>query len=87
MAATERAIVVDYGGQYTQLIARRIRELHVYCEIVPPWVATERLRELAPRAVVLSGGPASVYAADAPKTNPEVFRLGVPLYGDRKSVV
>ncbi|HKC49907.1 MAG TPA: glutamine-hydrolyzing GMP synthase, partial [Myxococcota bacterium] len=81
MAATERAIVVDYGGQYTQLIARRIRELHVYCEIVPPWVTTERLREIAPRAVVLSGGPASVYAADAPQTNPEVFRLGVPTLG------
>ncbi len=81
MAATERAIVVDYGGQYTQLIARRIRELHVYCEIVPPWVTTERLRQIAPRAVVLSGGPASVYAADAPKTNPEVFRLGVPTLG------
>jgi GMP synthase (glutamine-hydrolysing) len=81
LAATERAIVVDYGGQYTQLIARRIRELHVYCEIVPPWVTTERLRQIAPRAVVLSGGPASVYAADAPKTNPEVFRLGVPTLG------
>jgi len=81
LAAAERAIVVDYGGQYTQLIARRIRELHVYCEIVPPWVTTERLREIAPRAVVLSGGPASVYAADAPKTNPEVFRLGVPTLG------
>jgi len=81
LAAPERAVVVDYGGQYTQLIARRIRELHVYCEIVPPWVTTERLREIAPRAVVLSGGPASVYAADAPQTNPEVFRLGVPTLG------
>ncbi|MFI5316252.1 MAG: glutamine-hydrolyzing GMP synthase [Myxococcota bacterium] len=81
MAAGERAIVVDYGGQYTQLIARRIRELHVYCEIVPPWVTSERLREIAPRAVVLSGGPASVYAADAPRTNPDVFRLGVPTLG------
>jgi GMP synthase (glutamine-hydrolysing) len=78
---TERAIVVDYGGQYTQLIARRIRELHVYCEIVPPWVTSERLREIAPRAVILSGGPASVYASDAPKTNPEVFKLGVPMLG------
>jgi GMP synthase (glutamine-hydrolysing) len=77
----ERVIVVDYGGQYTQLIARRIRELHVYCEIVPPWVDDTRLRQLAPRAVVLSGGPASVYAADAPRTNPAVFRLGVPMLG------
>ena len=81
MSQLERVIVVDYGGQYTQLIARRIRELHVYCEIVPPWVDNVRLRELAPRAVVLSGGPASVYAADAPRTNPEVFRLGVPMLG------
>jgi GMP synthase (glutamine-hydrolysing) len=77
----ERVIVVDYGGQYTQLIARRIRELRVYCEIVPPWVESARLRELAPRAVVLSGGPASVYAADAPRTNPEIFQLGVPMLG------
>jgi len=77
----ERVLVVDYGSQYTQLIARRIRELHVYCEIVPPWVDNVRLRELSPRAVVLSGGPASVYAADAPRTNPEVFRLGVPTLG------
>ena len=81
MAASERAIVVDYGGQYTQLIARRIRELHVYCEIVPPWVESERLRKIAPRAIVLSGGPASVYAEDAPRTNPEVFKLGVPTLG------
>jgi GMP synthase (glutamine-hydrolysing) len=81
LADTERVIVVDYGGQYTQLIARRIRELHVYCEIVPPWVETSRLREIAPRAVVLSGGPASVYASDAPRTNPEIFRLGVPTLG------
>jgi GMP synthase (glutamine-hydrolysing) len=81
MGRHQLIIVLDFGSQYTQLIARRIRELHVYCEIVPPWVDDAKLRELAPRAVVLSGGPASVYAADAPRTNPAVFRLGVPMLG------
>jgi len=77
----EIVVIVDYGSQYTQLIARRIRELNIYCEIVPPWVETERIRKLAPRALVLSGGPASVFAADAPKLNEEILELGVPVLG------
>ncbi len=78
---SECVVVVDYGSQYTQLIARRIRELHIYCEIVPPWVETARVRALAPKALVLSGGPASVFAADAPKLNEEILELGVPVLG------
>ena len=78
---SECVVVVDYGSQYTQLIARRIRELHIYCEIVPPWVDTARVRALAPRALVLSGGPASVFAADAPQLNHEILELGVPVLG------
>ncbi len=77
----ETVLIVDFGGQTTQLIARRIREQHVYCEIVPPWVETERVRRAAPRALVLSGGPASVYGADAPALNEEILDLGVPVLG------
>lgn len=74
-------LVLDFGGQYTQLIARRIREEHVYCEIAPcdvPWAELERRR---PQAIVLSGGPASVYAPGAPRCDPAVFRSGVPVLG------
>ncbi len=76
-----RVLVVDYGSQYTQLIARRIRELHIYCEVVPPWVETGELRAFAPGAVVLSGGPGSVRHENAPRMNPEVLELGVPVLG------
>ncbi len=80
-ARSESVVIVDYGSQFTQLIARRIREQHVYCEIVPPWVELERVRKLAPKAVILSGGPASVFAPEAPKLNAEVLALGVPVLG------
>ena len=80
-AHSETVVVVDYGSQFTQLIARRIREFHVYCEIVPPWVELERVRALAPNAIVLSGGPASVFADDAPKLNTALLELGVPVLG------
>ncbi len=69
MRPPESVIIVDYGSQYTQLIARRIREQHVYCEIVPPWVETARVRSAQPRALVLSGGPASVMQEGAPQIN------------------
>jgi GMP synthase (glutamine-hydrolysing) len=80
-AHSETVVVVDYGSQFTQLIARRIREFHVYCEIVPPWVELERVRALAPKAIVLSGGPASVFSDDAPKLNAALLELGVPVLG------
>jgi GMP synthase (glutamine-hydrolysing) len=78
---SESVVIVDFGSQYTQLIARRIREQHVYCEVVPPWVDTARVRALAPRAIVLSGGPASVTRADAPRVNEELLDLGLPILG------
>jgi len=75
-------LILDFGGQYTQLIARRVREAHVYCEIHPYNVPYERMVELRPEGVILSGGPASVYAADAPRPDPRVVtELGVPVLG------
>ncbi|MGH8058612.1 MAG: glutamine-hydrolyzing GMP synthase, partial [Candidatus Entotheonellia bacterium] len=77
----ETVIILDFGGQYTQLIARRVRQCHVYSEIHPWNVSLETLRRLQPRGLILSGGPASVYAPGAPLTNPAVFDLGVPVLG------
>jgi GMP synthase (glutamine-hydrolysing) len=74
-------LILDFGSQYTQLIARRIREAGVYCEIHPYNLAPDALKRLAPRALVLSGGPASVYGDAAPRVGPEVFDLGVPVLG------
>ncbi|MFK7987828.1 MAG: glutamine-hydrolyzing GMP synthase [Sandaracinaceae bacterium] len=74
-------LILDFGSQYTQLIARRIREQHVYCEIQPCTVGLDRVRELKPDAVVLSGGPASVFEDGAPQVDAGVFELGVPVLG------
>jgi GMP synthase (glutamine-hydrolysing) len=74
-------LVLDCGGQYAQLIARRVREARVYSELVPHSITAAEARERQPRALVLSGGPASVYAAGAPKVDPELFALGVPTLG------
>jgi GMP synthase (glutamine-hydrolysing) len=80
-AAAERVLVLDFGSQYAQLIARRVREQNVYCEIVRHDIAAARIRELAPVGIILSGGPSSVYVAGAPKCDPELFQLGVPVLG------
>src|SRR5688572_7017907 len=80
-ASGERVLVLDFGGQYVQLIARRVREQNVYCEIVRHDITPERVRELAPVGVILSGGPASVYAPGAPKCDPRLFELGIPVLG------
>ncbi len=77
----QKVIVVDFGAQYGQLIARRVRDLHVYSEIVPCDVTAEEVREMAPAAIILSGGPASVYAHDAPSVDPRIFDLGIPVLG------
>ena len=79
--AGERVLVFDFGSQYAQLIARRVREQHVYCEIVRHDITAARVRELAPKGIILSGGPASVYADGAPKCDPGLFDLGVPVLG------
>jgi GMP synthase (glutamine-hydrolysing) len=78
---SERVLVLDFGSQYAQLIARRVREQHVYCEIVRHDVSAARIREMAPRGVILSGGPSSVYEAGAPRCDPGIFRLGTPVLG------
>jgi GMP synthase (glutamine-hydrolysing) len=72
---------VDFGAQYGQLIARRVRDLNVYSEVVPFDIDTNILASNPPAALILSGGPASVYAADAPKLNPKLLELGVPVLG------
>ncbi|MFM9024359.1 MAG: glutamine-hydrolyzing GMP synthase [Planctomycetaceae bacterium] len=77
----ERVLVLDFGSQYAQLIARRVREQHVFCEIVRHDITAERIRALAPRGVILSGGPASVADAGAPRCDPGIFRLGIPVLG------
>jgi GMP synthase (glutamine-hydrolysing) len=74
-------IILDYGSQYTQLIARRIRELNVYCEILPFDADTEEIVSRGPAAIVLSGGPASVTEADAPPLHGDVLGMGVPILG------
>jgi GMP synthase (glutamine-hydrolysing) len=79
--AAERILVLDFGSQYAQLIARRVREQHVYAEIVRHDIAASRVRELAPKGLILSGGPASVYAAGAPQCDPAIFGLGTPVLG------
>ncbi|MDP2599493.1 MAG: glutamine-hydrolyzing GMP synthase [Deltaproteobacteria bacterium] len=78
---TSRVLVLDFGSQYTQLIARRIREAHVYCEIQSYNYPIEEIRKFNPGGIILSGGPSSVYAETAPKPNPAIFNLGVPILG------
>jgi GMP synthase (glutamine-hydrolysing) len=74
-------LILDFGSQYTQLIARRVREAHVYCEIHPYNVPLDRVRQLRPEGIILSGGPASVYAKDAPMLDARVLDLPVPFLG------
>ncbi|ALS30013.1 glutamine-hydrolyzing GMP synthase [Paenibacillus cisolokensis] len=77
----EIIVVLDFGGQYNQLIARRIRDLGVYSELLPYNTPVERIRELQPKGIVFSGGPASVYAEQSPLVDPAVYELGVPILG------
>src|SRR5271168_3173446 len=74
-------VVLDFGGQYTQLIARRIREQQVFSAILPCTASVEEIRNFAPAGLVLSGGPSSVYDADAPKCDPAILAMGVPVLG------
>jgi GMP synthase (glutamine-hydrolysing) len=78
---SERVLIFDFGSQYAQLIARRVREQNVFCQIVRHDLSAERVRELAPRGLILSGGPASVYEAGAPRCDPGIFELDVPVLG------
>ena len=74
-------LILDYGSQFTQLIARRVRESHVYCEIHPPTRSIDWIREWNPRGIILSGGPSSVYDDGAPTAEPALLELGIPVLG------
>src|SRR5215475_7240930 len=73
--------ILDFGSQYAQLIARRVREKGVYSELVRPDISLDQLRKLNPKGIILSGGPSSVYEPGAPKCDPKIFDLGVPILG------
>jgi GMP synthase (glutamine-hydrolysing) len=77
----EIVTILDFGSQYTQLIARKVRELGVYCEILPFNAGMEKIRAMRPVGIILSGGPSSVTDADAPRCDPGVFDLDVPILG------
>ena len=77
----KKILILDFGSQTTQLIARRIREQKVYCEIHPYSTSLDKIKALAPAGIVLSGGPASVYDSDAPLSDPTIFELGLPILG------
>src|SRR5689334_4260571 len=73
--------ILDFGSQYAQLIARRVREAGVYSELVRPDISLEELKKMSPKGLILSGGPSSVYEPNAPKSDPRIFDLGVPVLG------
>ncbi len=77
----EMIIVLDFGGQYNQLIARRVRECNVYCEVHPCTMSLEKIREMAPKGIIFTGGPNSVYKDDSPTCPKEIYELGIPVLG------
>lgn len=81
MENKEMVIVLDFGGQYNQLIARRVREYNVYCEILPYTVDIQRIKDLSPKGIILTGGPNSVYDETSPHYTDELFKLGIPVLG------
>ena len=81
MKKNELILILDFGGQYNQLIARRVRECNVYSEVVPYDISIEKIKEKAPKGIIFTGGPASVYGEDSPKCAKEIFDLGIPVLG------
>ncbi len=81
MKAKELILILDFGGQYNQLIARRVRECNVYSEVVPYNISIEKIKEKAPKGIIFTGGPASVYGENSPKCSEEIFNLGIPVLG------
>ena len=77
----DKILILDFGGQYNQLIARRVRECNVYCEVKPYTMPLAEIRAFAPKGIIFTGGPHSVYAADSPQVDPEIFALGLPILG------
>lgn len=74
-------LIIDFGSQYNQLIARRVREHHVYCQIEPPDIALQTIRDMKPEGIILSGGPASIYEKNSPRVDAGIFTLGIPVLG------
>ncbi len=74
-------LIIDFGSQYNQLIARRVREAHVFCQIDAPWISLGQVRALSPEGIILSGGPASIYEKGSPSIDPGIFDLGIPVLG------
>ncbi len=74
-------LIIDFGSQYNQLIARRVRECQVYCRIEPPTIAIRDIQKLKPKGIILSGGPSSIYAPDSPRIDPDIFNLNIPVLG------
>ena len=74
-------LIIDFGSQYNQLIARRVREHHVYCQIEPPDIRMDGVKALNPEGIILSGGPASIYEKNSPKADRSIFDLGIPVLG------
>ena len=74
-------LIIDFGSQYNQLIARRVRENQVYCQIEPPDISITAIKALRPEGIILSGGPASIYDKGAPRADERIFELGVPVLG------
>ena len=74
-------LIIDFGSQFNQLIARRVRECHVYCQIEPPSISCEAIRQLAPEGIILSGGPSSIYEPRSPKIDAAILNLGIPVLG------
>ena len=81
MSDTQKILIFDFGGQYTQLIARRVRECHVYSEVVPWSVPLEEIRKQQPAGIILSGGPSTVHDENAPMIDPGLYTLGIPVLG------
>jgi GMP synthase (glutamine-hydrolysing) len=74
-------LIIDFGSQFNQLIARRVRECHIYCQIEAPTVSIKSIKAMNPEGIILSGGPASIYEKNSPKINKTVFELGIPVLG------
>ena len=81
MESKELILILDFGGQYNQLIARRVRECNVYSEVVPYDISLEKIKEKNPKGIIFTGGPASVYYEDSPKCAEGIFELGIPVLG------
>ncbi|MDM8541810.1 glutamine-hydrolyzing GMP synthase [Desulfococcaceae bacterium HSG9] len=74
-------LIIDFGSQYNQLIARRVRENHVFCQIEPPTISLDAIQRLSPEGIILSGGPSSIYEKGSPKIDPQIFQLDIPVLG------